>query len=242
MKASPALSRRAFTAAVGTSLLAPLAAAGAPRASLPPPSSPPVAAGDHGVRPLPFDPARLKGLSEKLLTSHHDKNYAGAVKNLNRVEQALAALPADAPPFTVAALRDKELTFRNSQRLHEAYFDVLGGDGKQAGAVVGALAKAFGSAARWEAEFRAIGQGLAGGSGWVVLALELEGGALRLVSAGNHKEALAMAVPLLVMDMYEHSYAMDFGADAARYIDAFFVNLKWEAVNARYERAVRQVL
>jgi len=62
--------------------------------------------GNHAPKPLPFDPKKLPGLSEKLLVSHHDKNYAGAVKNLNDVEAALAKVGADTPGFTVAALED----------------------------------------------------------------------------------------------------------------------------------------
>ena len=77
-----------------------------------------------------------------------------------------------------------------------------------------------------------------GGSGWVILGLELENGALRTAWSGNHTQVLATSVPLLVMDMYEHAYQMDFGAAAAKYIDAFFVNIKWDEVNRRYERAL----
>jgi Fe-Mn family superoxide dismutase len=159
------------------------------------------------------------------------------VKNLNRVEQELSHANKDTPAFVVAALRDKELTFRNSKTLHELYFANLGGDGKRAGAIEAALAQAYGSSAAWEEQFRATGAGLGGGSGWVVLALELETSALRTIGAGNHTQALAAAVPLFVMDMYEHAYQMDFGAAAAKYIDAFFTNARWDEVNRRFERA-----
>ena len=86
---------------------------------------------------------------------------------------------------------------------------------------------------------RATGMGLGGGSGWAILGLELDTGALRTFWSGNHTQVLAMSVPLLVMDMYEHSYQIDFGAGVARYIDAFFVNVNWEEVNRRFERARR---
>jgi superoxide dismutase, Fe-Mn family len=194
---------------------------------------------NHAVIPLPFKADALKGLSERLITSHHENNYGGAVKNLNRVEQELAAIKSDTPPLIVAALRERELTFRNSKTLHEAYFANLGGDGRRAGAIDGALSKAYQSASRWEEHFRLTGMGLGGGSGWVILAFELETGALRTFWSGNHTQAPATAVPLLVMDMYEHSYHLDFGAQHAQYIDAFFANIRWEEVNRRFENAQR---
>lgn len=197
----------------------------------------PALSGNHTVQPLPFKPASLNGLSERLVVSHHEKNYGGAVKNLNRVEQELSKINAETPPFVVAALRERELTFRNSKTLHEAYFANLGGDGRRSGNIETALTEAYGSTAAWETQFRMTAMGLGGGSGWVVLAYELEGGGLRTVGSGGHTQILATSVPLLVLDMYEHSYHIDFGAEHARYIDAFFANAKWDEVNRRLERA-----
>ena len=196
-------------------------------------------AGNYTVVPLPFAPGSLNGISERMITSHHENNYGGAVRNLNRVEQELKGITADTPPFVVTALRDRELTFRNSKTLHEAYFSNLGGDGRRSGPIETALAQAYGTTARWEEHMRATGTGLGGGSGWAILAFELDTGALRTVSSGNHTQALATSYPLLVMDMYEHSYQMDFGAGVARYIDAFFANVKWDEVNRRFEHAQR---
>ncbi len=193
--------------------------------------------GDHTVKPLPFKPAALNGLSERIIVSHHDKNYAGAVKNLNGVELELAKITAETPPFLVAALRERELTFRNSKLLHEAYFANLGGDGRRSGTIETMLADAYGATAAWETQFRATAMGLGGGSGWVVLAYELDGGGLRTYGSSGHTQALAASIPLLVLDMYEHAYQMDFGAEHARYIDAFLANAKWDEVNARLERA-----
>ena len=81
------------------------------------------------------------------------------------------------------------------------------------------------------------GAGLGGDSGWVILGYELDTGALRTVASAGHTQTQASTAPLLVMDMYEHSYQMDFGAAAAKYVDAFFANIQWDAVNARFERA-----
>ncbi len=196
-----------------------------------------VLTGSNTVVPLPFQPTALNGISERMIVSHHDNNYAGAVKNLNKVELELAQITSDTPPFVVAGLRQSELTFRNSKTLHEAYFGNLGGNGKRSGAIDKALTEAYGTAARWEEHFRATGNGLGGGSGWTLLELELATGDLRTCWSGNHTQTLSTAVPLLVLDMYEHAYQMDFGAAAAKYIDAFFANINWDEVNKRLERA-----
>jgi Fe-Mn family superoxide dismutase len=196
-------------------------------------------AGTHAPQPLPFDPRKLTGLSERLLVSHHENNYGGAVKNLNKVELELAAFTQETPPFVIAALRERELAFRNSKSLHEAYFGNLGGDGKRAGSIEGALTDAYGSSARWEEHLRATALGLGGGSGWVVLALELDTGALRTIGSTGHTQAIACGVPLLVLDMYEHSYHLDFGSGVARYVDAFVANVSWAEVERRFARARR---
>ena len=195
------------------------------------------APGKHPIVPLPFDPAKLKGLSEKLLRSHHENNYGGAVKNLNKVEEDLARLTKDSPGYLVGGLKERELTFNNSMVLHELYFGNLGGDGKASSSVQAAIASAFGSFGRWEELFRAVGTSLAGGSGWVVLDHNFQTGQLGTHWSGNHTQNAAFSQPLLVMDMYEHAYAIDYGAAAAKYIDAFFQNIQWDEVHRRLERA-----
>jgi superoxide dismutase, Fe-Mn family len=193
--------------------------------------------GKHTAVPLPFKATALTGISEKMITSHHSKNYSGAVKNLNKVEVELAGLSNDAPGFVVSGLREKELQFFNSKVLHEHYFGNLGGDGKRSGVLDARLSAELGAA--WETQFRSAGAGLGGGSGWVVLAMSLHDGGLRIAQSTSHTQALALGAPLLVLDMYEHAYALDHGADFATYIDAFFNNLDWEIVDDRYGRALK---
>ena len=200
---------------------------------------PPAYAGKHEVVPLPFAPTKLKGISEKMIVSHHDNNYAGAVKNLVKVEEQLASVTKDTPVFVLNGLKERELTFTNSKVLHEHYFGNLGGDGAPSGAIVDEVKVAYGDWGRWEAEFRQTGAALGGGSGWVILDYNLHTGAIRTYWSGGHTQALSYGAPLLVMDMYEHSYALDFGAAAAKYIDAFFANLKWDEVNKRLEKALK---
>jgi Fe-Mn family superoxide dismutase len=219
----------AVALAAGDALAGPRGKGAAPPAQL--------AAGAHPIVKLPFDPAKLKGLSEALLVSHHDNNYAGAVKNLNKVELDLAKVDKDTPAHVVTGLRERELTYTNSMILHERYFENLGGPGKVAGAIGKRLDAAFGSAARWEELFRATALGLGGGSGWVVLALNTTTRDLRIYGTTGHNQTVAAGVPLLVLDMFEHAYAMDYGAAHARYIDAFFANVDWAVVDRRLARA-----
>lgn len=195
--------------------------------------------GKHVLTPLPFDPKKLKGLSERLVTSHHENNYGGALKNLNKVEDELGRVNKDTPGFLIAGLRERELTFGNSVLLHELYFANLGGSGKAGGAIAKAIGDAFGTFSRWEDLFRSTGMSLAGGSGWVFLDMSLATGELRIHGSGGHPQGPAVAMPILVMDMYEHAFAMDYGAAAAKYVDAFFANIHWDEVARRYERASR---
>src|SRR5215212_5614469 len=201
------------------------------------PALTPVAPGGHKPVPLPFSAAKLQGLSEKLLTSHHDNNSAGAIKNLNAVELELDKVTKDTPGFQVAALRERELTYANSAYLHERYFENLGGDGKPAGEISKALATQFGSAARWEEQVRATAMSLGGGSGWVVIAISPLTNDLRVVGTGGHSQALAAGTPIFVLDMFEHAYALDYGAAHAKYIDAFFANLNWAVLDKRWQAA-----
>jgi superoxide dismutase, Fe-Mn family len=194
--------------------------------------------GNHAIQPLPFDPKKLSGLSEKLIVSHHDNNYAGAVKNLNKVEDALAKVGPDTPGFTVSGLESAKLKFTNSMILHELYFGNLGGDGKAAGSQTDrVLTQAYGSHARWEELFRALGNSLGGGSGWAILDWDFHARGPRIYWAGDHTNAVAFGAPLLVMDMYEHAYAIDYGASAKDYVDAFFKNIQWAEVERRLGRA-----
>lgn len=225
------------------------ASADTPRAPPRPAPSPPSAAsstavppfvkpaGPHAVVPLPFDPSKLRGLSERLVVSHHENNYAGAVKNLNKVEAELASLSKDAPAFVVGGLRERALAFRGSATLHELYFGNLGGDGVVPTEVERWLAEGFGSRGHWEETFRATAGALAGGSGWVVLAYDLHRQSIVVDWSSNHTQSGVMTAPLLVLDMYEHAYQMDYGAAAARYVDAFFANVRWDVVASRFTRA-----
>ena len=191
------------------------------------------------VMPLPFKPPRLQGLSERLLASHYENNYGGALRRLNAIERRLEDLDWEtAPVFEINGLKREELIAAGSVVLHEIYFGGLGGSGGDpAEELAGAIERDFGSVARWRSEFTAMGKALGGGSGWVLLTWSPRAGRLVNQWAADHAHALAGGVPLLALDMYEHAYALDFGAKAAAYVDAYMQNIAWERAAARYREA-----
>src|SRR5580765_111626 len=200
--------------------------------------TPPLAfAGKHQPKPLAFDPTKLTGISEKLITSHHDNNYVGAVKALNVVEQRLVALAKekDLPVYIYGDLKRQELIRTGSIVLHEKYFANLGGNGKANGNAKKLIEQWFGSYETWEAEFKRTGNSLSGGSGWTVLAYNQHTKEVHNYWSYDHTTNPPFSVPLLVLDMYEHAYQMDYGAAAAKYVDAFMTNVNWEEVNRRVD-------
>jgi Fe-Mn family superoxide dismutase len=134
-------------------------------------------------------------------------------------------------------LKREELNAANSMILHELYFGNLGAKGSPNGAIGELLASEYGAVDTWEHEFRLGGLSFAGGSGWIILAYDPRRGAVHNYWAADHTHSPAGGVPLLVMDMYEHSYQMDYGANARAYVDAFFANVNWDEVNRRVDEA-----
>src|SRR5450631_2500949 len=123
------------------------------------------------LKPLAFDPAKLSGLSERLVRSHWENNYGGSVKALAVVRKRLAEAlgDKDLPPYVYNDLKREHLLRTGSVVFHDHYFDNLGGSGKAGASERQSIAQAFGSFDAWETEFRKIGAGLGGGSGWVML-------------------------------------------------------------------------
>lgn len=192
--------------------------------------------GSHKPQPLPFDPTKLDGLSEKLIRSHWENNYQGAINALNTIEPKIPGLVADKdwPPYLLGDVKREELLRTGSMVMHQLYFGNLGGDGRVGGDIVASLGEWFGSADIWEAEFRKVALGLGGGSGWVVLSANLYTAQLHNRWAWDHHISLPGEAPLLVCDMYEHAYAIDYGSAAPKYVDAFMRNVNWAEVNRRF--------
>lgn len=222
----------ATTALAITSLSSP---ASAQSAAAPATAGPPKV--EYAIKKLPFDPAKVKGLSEKILVSHYENNYSGSVKRLNAITTQLASLDlAAAPVFVVNGLKREELVAANSMTLHELYFDGLGGEGDPAGALADAMTRDFGSVARWKSEFAATGKAIGGGAGWVLLTYSPRDKRLINTWAADHTMTLAGGRPILALDMYEHSYHMDYGAKAAAYVDAYMQVIRWDNAQALYKR------
>lgn len=183
----------------------------------------------YEIKPLSFDPTNIKGLSEKLLLSHYENNYSGAVKRLNTLTAHLAELDfAKTPVFEINGLKREELIASNSMILHELYFDGLGGGGTPSGALADAIANDFGSVDRWRTEFSAMGKAIGGGSGWVLLTYSPRDKRLLNQWASDHTTTLAGGRPILALDMFEHSYHIDYGAKSAVYVDAFMNVIRWD--------------
>ena len=182
----------------------------------------------YQMNPLSCDPARIKGMSERLIISHYENNYGGAVKRLNLIEEKLAELDyANAAGFLINGLKREQLVAMNSMILHELFFDGLGDQSEPDPVLRDALARDFGSYERWRAEFIAMGKALGGGSGWVLLSWSPRDGKLVNQWASDHCHTLAGGTPVLALDMYEHSYHIDFGAKAATYVDTFMDAIRW---------------
>ena len=185
------------------------------------------------IKNLPFK--ELKGVSQKTLDIHHSDLYYGYVKKWQEIQEKLKQADKSLSNASFSELRELKLeeTFTtDAVILHEAYFDILGGNGKPAGEIVEQIAQNFGSFENWQDEFRALGLCA---RGWVILAYDFNDGKLHNYTADVHNQGgIWGTVPILVLDVYEHAYFIDFGADRKSYIESFFENLNWPAVNQKY--------
>src|SRR5262249_3269644 len=156
---------------------------------------------------------------ERLLVSHYENNYGGALRRLNVIRMRLRSLDwTHAPSFEINGLKREELVAASSVILHEVYFDSLGGHGdtppsgraEPTAGLARALERDFGSVRGWREEFTGMAKALADGSGWVNLGWSERLGRLVNQWAADHAHALAAATPILALDRYEHAYHLDF--------------------------------
>jgi Fe-Mn family superoxide dismutase len=192
----------------------------------------------YSIKSLGCDPARIKGMSERLIVSHYENNYGGAVKRLNLIEEKLSELDyANALGFAINGLKREQLIAMNSMILHELFFDGLGAQSEPAGKIKEELTRTFSSYESWRSEFVAMGKALGGGSGWVLLSWSPRDRKLVNQWASDHCHTLAGGTPILALDMYEHSYHLDYGAKAADYVGAFMAAINWPVVGRAYDGA-----
>jgi Fe-Mn family superoxide dismutase len=194
----------------------------------------------YHIAPLFCRPWTLNGITPRLIESHYENNYGGALSRLNAISEELETLDlAAAPAHVVARLKQEEIAALNSTLLHELYFASLGGDGRAVPATMAdALARDFGSVDRWRREFIALANALATGAGWALLTWLPRDKRLINESVCDGSQGLAGGIPILALDMYEHAYQIDFGTNAAAYVAAFMRNIDWSAVEGRYQDAV----
>jgi len=177
----------------------------------------------------------MAGFSETLLKNHFTL-YQGYVTNTNKVLDALAAMLKEGKTGTpeYAELKRRLGWEFDGMRLHEYYFENLGG--KAALDLPGKLGKkiveSFGSYEAWEKDFKAVGA--MRGIGWVVLYQDNTSGQLINFWVNEHDVGHpAGCLPILIMDVFEHAFMIDYGLKRADYIEAFFKNIDWKAVEAR---------
>ena len=189
----------------------------------------------YEAKPLPFS-KQLQGISEKTIQIHHDKLYQGYVNKRNEIEEKLTNTDRSSANTTYSEygeLKREESFAANGVVLHEYYFNALGGEGGEAANELRtAIEESFGSYEKWLEDFKAAGMVA---RGWVVLAYDHNTGKLHNYVCDAHNQAgIWGAMPILVLDTYEHSYFIDYGSDRKSYIEDFMNNVNWEAANSIY--------
>jgi len=181
--------------------------------------------------------AKLDGISEKTMTEHY-KLYQGYVNKYNEVMEKLE--PADRSKanqvFSDVRSLKVDLTFAiGGVKNHEIYFAHLGGSAREPGGKVkAALESHFGSIDKWKEDLKATGMA---SRGWAWTAWDHDYGYL-FNYAGDAQNTFPVwnAAPIIALDVYEHAYYLDYGVARASYIDAFFKNLDWDAVEENFNR------
>ncbi len=188
------------------------------------------------VKPLKYK--ELDGLSEKQLAEHHDVLYAGYVKKIGEIEEKLKSVDlvsANATHSDLRSLKMEETFALNGVKLHEGYFDNMKkGGAKPAGKILEMIDRDFGSYEAWEKEFRAMGLAA---RGWVVLSYDMDEKKLKNILCDSHNQGgVWNSLALLIMDVYEHAYFIDYATGRKSYIDAFFKNVDWQYVDKLMSR------
>ena len=178
---------------------------------------------------------KLKGISDNQLQQHRDTLYAGYVAKLNLIEDEIkkASTEGTNPTYSpLGELKRQEIFATNGVFLHEAYFGNLGGSGGPATGKVAEMINAkWGSFDKWLADFKAAAMAA---RGWVIMAYSFNDMSIHNYSMDVHdKGSVCNTANLLVLDVYEHAYMIDYGVKRAAYLDAFFQNINWDVVNER---------
>jgi Fe-Mn family superoxide dismutase len=191
------------------------------------------------IKKLPFQ--ELRGISQQTIENHYGKLYQGYVKKWQEIQERLKNVDKSLANATFSDLRELKLEqgfAADAVLLHEAYFDVLGGDGNPKGEILEKISEDFASFENWLNEFKSLGLA---SRGWVILSFDFNDGKLRNYIADVHNQGgIWGTAPILVLDVYEHAYFIDFGSDRKSYIEVFLQNLNWDILNKKYLKRVRK--
>lgn len=196
---------------------------------------------DYQSKQLPFK-KDLIGISKKTVEIHYDKLYQGYVAKMNEIDLELHkyALGEKEPVGNqtyseLRSLRMGETFSTNGVYLHEYYFNVLGGDGVVPdNTLTVAIKEKWKTVENFVAYFSASGMAV---RGWVVLSWDMQLGRLKVYGCDSHNQGGVWGcIPLIVLDVYEHAYFMDYGADRKTYIEDFFKNMNWDVANHLFEK------
>ncbi len=185
------------------------------------------------VKPLKYN--ELPGISKRQLSEHHDVLYAGYVKKYNEIVEKLKSVDLSATNGTYSDVRELfvEKNFAlNGVKLHESYFDnMTDKPSKIGGTIVKLIEKRWGSVEKWQEEFMALG---IAARGWVVMAYDYNLGQLENYIYDMHNQGgVADTELVLVMDVYEHAYFLDYATARKDYIAKFMEVIDWDVVNKR---------
>lgn len=188
--------------------------------------------------PKPLSYSKLDGIGEKQLSEHHDVLYAGYVKKVGEIEEKMKAVDlsgANATYSDLRALKIEETFALNGVKLHEGYFDNMKeGGSTPSGKILDLINRDFGSIEAWTLEFKALGLAA---RGWVVLMYDLDEKKLKNIICDAHNQGgIWNSVALLIMDVYEHAYFVDYATARKSYIEAFFKNINWDESNRLIEK------
>ncbi len=191
------------------------------------------------AKPLAPQLLEMDGISRRQIEEHYTL-YQGYVNKTNEIRSKLEAVDLSKANQTFSDVRELkvELSFAwNGVKLHELYFENLGGHGGQpTGKLLEALAANFGSFERWVEDVKASAMSA---RGWVVTALDEDGKLYNYIADAHNSYGIWKAIPLVVLDTYEHAYVIDYGVKRPPYVEAFLKNVNWEAVAQRLETAAK---
>ena len=192
---------------------------------------------DFSPEPLKIE-KDLQGISLKLIQNHY-KLYEGYVKKTNEIRTKLESADKTnvSPTYSDFGELKRQETFAvNGMKLHEVYFGHLNGTGEPKGELFSMIEKCFGTLDSWKEIMVATGLTA---RGWAILAFDFHDNNLHVYGSDAHNVgAVWAAIPIIVLDVYEHAYFMDYGVDRKSYIDSFFKNLDWDFANKIVENHV----